>query len=59
MYASMVVSDTKRLKAFDEEEAKLKNLLAKSRMDLSTLREMLGKNFRRLAQRGSPCVGQT
>jgi putative transposase len=39
------VSDAKRLKALEEENAKLKKLLAESMMDVATLREMLGKNF--------------
>jgi putative transposase len=41
----MEVSDAKRLKALEEENAKLKKLLAEQMMDVSTLREMLGKNF--------------
>jgi putative transposase len=41
----MEVSDAKRLKALEEENARLKKLLAESMMDVSTLREMLGKNF--------------
>jgi putative transposase len=41
----MEVSDAKRLKALEEENAKLKKLLAESMLDVSTLREMLGKNF--------------
>jgi len=39
----MEVSDAKRLKAFQEENAKLKKLLGESMLDVSTLREMLGK----------------
>jgi putative transposase len=41
----MEVSDAKRLKQLEDENAKLKKLLAESVMDVSTLREMLGKNF--------------
>jgi len=44
-YGGMEVSDARRLKALEEENAKLKKLLAESMMDVSTLREMLGKNF--------------
>lgn len=44
-YGGMEVSDAKRLKALEDENAKLKKLLAESMMDVSTLREMLGKNF--------------
>jgi len=39
------VSEAKRLRALEEENAKLKKLLAESMLDVSTLREMLGKNF--------------
>ena len=41
----MEVSEARRLKALEEENARLKKLLAESMMDVSTLREMLGKNF--------------
>ena len=41
----MEFSDAKRLKTLEDENAKLKKLLAESMMDVSTLREMLGKNF--------------
>lgn len=41
----MEVSDAKRLKALEDKNAKLKKLLAESMVDVSTLREMLGKNF--------------
>jgi putative transposase len=41
----MEVSDAKRLKGLEEENAKLKKLLAESVLDVSTLREMLAKNF--------------
>ena len=44
-YGGMEVSEAKRLKQLEDENAKLKNLLAESMMDVSTLREMLGKNF--------------
>ena len=37
--------DTARLTQLEDENAKLKRLLAESVMDVSTLREMLGKNF--------------
>ena len=39
----MEVSEAKRLKALEEENARLKKLLAESMMDVATLREMLGK----------------
>lgn len=44
-YGGMDVSDAKRLRALEDENARLKKLLAESMMDVSTLREMLGKNF--------------
>ena len=44
-YGGMDVSDAKKLKALEAENAKLKKLLAEQMMDVSTLKEMLGKNF--------------
>lgn len=44
-YGGMEVSDAKRLRGLEEENAKLKKLLAESMLDVSTLREMLAKNF--------------
>lgn len=44
-YSGMDVSDAKKLKALEAENGKLKKLLAEQMMDVSTLREMLGKNF--------------
>ncbi len=44
-YGGMELSDAKRLRALEEENGKLKKRLAESMMDLSTLREMLAKNF--------------
>ena len=44
-YGGMEVSDAKKLKALEAENAKLKKLLAEQMMDGSTLKEMLGKNF--------------
>ena len=44
-FGGMEVSDVKRLKALEEENAKLKKLLAEQMIDAATLREMLGKNF--------------
>lgn len=44
-YGGMEVSDAKKLKALEEENRKLKKLLAESMLDVSTLKEMLGKNF--------------
>jgi len=44
-YGGMDVSDAKRLKALEAENQKLKKLLAEQMLDVSTLKEMLGKNF--------------
>jgi putative transposase len=44
-YGGMEVSDARKLKALEDENRKLKKLLAESMLDVSTLREMLGKNF--------------
>jgi putative transposase len=44
-FGGMEVSDAKRLRALEEENAKLERLLADAMLDVSTLREMLGKNF--------------
>ena len=43
-FGGMEVSDAKKLRALEAENAKLKKLLAESMIDVSTLREMLGKN---------------
>ena len=44
-YGGMEVSEAKRLKQLEDENARLKKLLADAMLDVSTLREMLGKNF--------------
>lgn len=44
-FGGMEVSEAKRLKVLEAENAKLKKLLAEQMMDVSTLKEMLGKNF--------------
>jgi putative transposase len=44
-YGGMEVSDARRLKALEDENRRLKKLLAESILDASTLKEMLGKNF--------------
>jgi len=44
-YGGMEVSDARRLKALEDENRKLKKLLAESMLDVATLREALGKNF--------------
>jgi len=44
-YGGMDVSDARKLKTLEDENTKLKRLLAESVMDVSTLKEMLSKNF--------------
>ncbi len=44
-FGGMEVSDAKKLKVLETENAKLKKLLAEQMMDVSTLKEMLAKNF--------------
>ena len=44
-YGGMEVSDAKRLRGLEEENARLKKLLAELMLDVSTLREMLAKNW--------------
>ena len=44
-FGGMEVSDAKRLRRLEDENARLKRLLADAMLDVSTLREMLGKNF--------------
>jgi putative transposase len=44
-YGGMEVSDARKLKGLEEENAKLKRLLAESMLDVSALKEMLAKNF--------------
>jgi putative transposase len=44
-YGGMEVSDTRKLKAVEEENRKRKKLLAEAMLDVATLREALGKNF--------------
>ena len=41
----MDVSEAKRLKALEDENRKLKKLLAESMLDVATLKELLGKNL--------------
>ena len=43
-YGGMEVSEAKRLKALEIENAKLKKMLAEHMLDVPTLKEMQGKN---------------
>ena len=44
-YGGMEVSDARRLKALEAENAKLKKMLGEQMLDVATLKEMHGKNF--------------
>ena len=44
-FGGMDVSDAKRLKALEDENAKLKKLLAQTMLDASALRELLAKKW--------------
>ena len=44
-YGGMEVSDARKLKGLEEENARLKKLLAESMLDVSALREMPAGNF--------------
>ena len=44
-YGGMTASEAARLRTLEDENRRLKKLLAESMLDVSTLREMLGKNF--------------
>ena len=44
-YGGMAVSDAKRLKSLEEENAKLKRLLAEQMLDAAALRELLSKKW--------------
>ena len=44
-YGGMEVSDAKRLKALEDENGKLKKLLADAMLDASALRELLAKKW--------------
>jgi len=44
-FGGMEISDARKLKALEDENRKLKKLLAETMLDASTLKEMLTKNF--------------
>ncbi len=44
-YGGMDGSDAKKLKSLEDENRRLKKLLAEQVLDNATLKEMLGKNF--------------
>ncbi len=44
-YAGMTVSDLRRMKALEEENCRLKQIVAEQALDNRTLKKLLGKNF--------------
>jgi putative transposase len=44
-YGGMTVSDAKRLKALEDENAKLKKLLAEQMLDAAAMKELLAKKW--------------
>ena len=44
-YGGLDVSEARRLKALEDENAKLKKLLAESALDIAALRELLSKKW--------------
>ena len=44
-FGGMEISDARKLKALEDENRRLKKLLAETMLDASTLKEMLAKNF--------------
>ena len=44
-YADMTVSDLKRLKSLEEENRRLKQIVAEQALDNRALKELLSKNF--------------
>jgi putative transposase len=44
-FGGMEISDARKLKALEEENRRLKKLLADTMLDAATLKEMLAKNF--------------
>jgi putative transposase len=43
-YGGLTVSDSARLRALEDENRRLKKLLAESMLDVSALKDLLGKN---------------
>ena len=44
-YAGLTVSELKRLKAMDEENRRLKQIVADQALDIRALKDLLSKNF--------------
>ena len=57
-YGGMDLSDAKRLKQLEDENAKLKRLVADVMLDNVVLKDLLGKPWRRRCNGGMRCCGQ-
>ena len=44
-YAGLTISDLKRLKALEEENRRLKQIVGEQALDIRALKELLSKNF--------------
>jgi len=44
-YAGLTVSELRRLKALEDENRRLKQIVAEQALDIRTLKELLSKNF--------------
>jgi len=44
-YAGLTVSELKRLKALEEENRRLKQIVGEQALDIRSLKELLSKNF--------------
>ena len=55
-FGGMTVSDAKRLKALEDEKAKLKKLLAEQMLDAAAMKELLSKNGRVRREARSSCA---
>jgi putative transposase len=44
-YSGMTVSEAKRLKALEDQNAKLKRLLAEQMLDMAAMKELLSKKW--------------
>ena len=47
-FAGMVISEAKRLKALEDEKAKLKKLLAETMLDIASLKDVDNRKWQRL-----------
>ena len=58
-FGGLEVTEAKRLRTLEEENAKLKKLLAEAMLDIAVLKDISTKNgnARRQAERGRPCPG--